>query len=64
MCKEKLELLVKQFEKQAEDLQKECSIARRCNYQIEAIHLDEKYKLVRDIALQIRMKIIDEILPV
>lgn len=59
---EKLKKLVNEYENKAGDLFKEASIARRHNYQLEAMLFDEKYKLVRDMCMEIRMKVIEELI--
>ncbi len=60
---EKLEKVLREWEQKGEDISKESSIARKHNYQLEAISLDEKYKIIRDMCLEIRMKVIEQLIP-
>lgn len=58
---EKLEKVIKEWEQKGEDISKESSIARKHNYQVEAILLDEKYKLIRDFCMEVRLKVIEQL---
>ena len=59
---EKLNVVIKEWEQKGEDLFKESSIARKHNYNLEAQLLDEKYKLIRDLCMEVRLKVIEELI--
>jgi dsDNA-specific endonuclease/ATPase MutS2 len=61
---EKLERVIKQWEGVGEDLSKECSIARKHNYLLEATLLDEKSRLVQEFCMKTRLKVIEELIAV
>ena len=60
----KLDTVLKQWDGKSEDFFKECSTARKHNYNLEAIMLDEKYKLVRDLCMEVRMKVVEQLIAV
>jgi hypothetical protein len=61
---EKLEHVLKEWEQKGEYIFKESAIARKYEYKLEAMMLDEKYQLIRDICMQIRLKVIEQLIPV
>lgn len=58
---EKLEKVLKEWEKKGKDIFKEASIARKHNYQLEATLLDEKYRLIRDFCMEVRFKVVEQL---
>lgn len=60
---EKLQLILKKWETTKDELEVEVTVARKHNYHLEAMLLDEKYKLIRDICMEIRLKVIEQIMP-
>ena len=58
---EKLEKVLKEWEQKGEDIFKEASIARKHNYQLEATLLEEKYKLIRDFCMEVRLKVVEQL---
>lgn len=61
---EKLEKVLKEWEKKSEDLFTEAKIARQHNYQLEALALDGKYVFIRDLCMEIRLKVVEQIVAV
>ncbi len=60
----KLEVVVKEWERKSEDLLKESVFAREHNFFMEAQVLNQKRELVDEMCRSIRLKVIEELIPV
>jgi hypothetical protein len=61
---EKLEKVIKEWEQKGEAIFQEAAIARKHNYKLEATLLDEKYILIRDFCMEVRLKVIEQLITV
>lgn len=61
---QKLEKLLIEWDQKGDDLFKESTIARKHNYNLEAILLDSKHKLIKDFCMEIRLKVIEQLIPI
>ncbi|WP_343643170.1 hypothetical protein [Chryseobacterium sp.] len=61
---DKLNKVIAEWENKAEGFFKESAIARKHNYPLEALNLDEKYRLVRDMLMDLKMKVVEELIEI
>lgn len=61
---EKLKAVLKEWKQKGDDLFKEAQIARKHNYHLEAMMLDEKYRLIRDFCMDIEMKVVEDLITI
>lgn len=61
---DKLNKVIAEWDKKAEDLFKESAVARKHNYPLEALRLDGEYRLIRDILMDLRMKVVEELIEI
>jgi len=61
---EKLNAVLKVWEQKATDVLKESDIARKHNYELEAISLYTQFQLIQKICMDIKLKVIDELIDI